>query len=69
MAACSTCRHYLPDRQECRRLPPQIVHTHLIPDQFGGEARTIQLQAFWPCVEKEDWCGEHAPRGEPDHGW
>lgn len=52
---CATCR-WLQEIGECRRMPPVTV----MQTDLNG-----RLMTLWPRVKSTDWCGEHAPKGEP----
>lgn len=57
MRICETCAYYAPSEVgsisndldgECHRNPPQVIAW---PDVYN-------LCAFFPAVNREDWCGE-----------
>lgn len=55
---CETCRYYFPDKTQCRvRAPKPFIG----PSAIG---RGVSSLGVWPPVQKDDWCGEHAPKVE-----
>ena len=72
MKACKDCEHYYDgrrpngyggfteERTTCRRNPPTL-HTVMEEGYYRSE-RT--LQALWPAVGSDQWCGEFSPNGE-----
>jgi hypothetical protein len=52
---CETCRWW-DGVWECRRFPPIPV--------WNGRDNALEIQYRWPDTDKNDWCGEHAPKGE-----
>lgn len=58
---CATCRWQ--SESTCHRYPPKpvIVDWRMT---VGHEYQTERIVDRWPSVMPDDWCGEHAPKGE-----
>lgn len=51
---CASCKHYLAERWECHRYPPQLVVGR---DEDDNDSAL----ALWPQTEAQEWCGEFSP--------
>jgi hypothetical protein len=50
---CGNCGFFAADKGQCRRYAPRPFTRHPQPED------ELKLDAFWPWVQPEDWCGEY----------
>ena len=58
---CATCR-WRQRNGECRRMPP--IESREMTERLDSGWMVSHVGGVWPYVKPDDWCGEHAPKGE-----
>jgi hypothetical protein len=66
--SCETCRFWINDGADDEPSAP----CHRYPPRFNRETAKEMGEAgdfgIYPWVMRDDWCGEHEPKGEADEG-
>lgn len=64
--SCSNCQFYMASPHVCRRHPPVPILLGVEQASFAGMQPKPVIQAYFPNMMPNGWCGEHRPIDQPE---